>query len=67
METTCGDESWLNGNNEIHNRSIHNIVRAGLLDSNQNENKWCCAEEISAEVHICRIHSALENISPHFA
>ena len=43
------------------------MVRAALLDSNQHENKWCCAAEISAEVHRCRINSALDNVSPHFA
>ena len=32
METNGGDASWLNGNNERHNRSIHNMVRAALLD-----------------------------------
>ena len=39
METTSGDASWLNWNNEIHNRSIHNMVIAGLLDGNQQEKK----------------------------
>ena len=43
------------------------MVRAALLDSNQHENKWCCAAEISAESHRFRINSALDNISPHFA
>ena len=37
METTGGDASWINGKNERHNRSIHNMVRSGLLDSNQHE------------------------------
>ena len=37
METTGGDASCLNGNNELCNRSIHNMVREGLLDSNQYE------------------------------
>ena len=36
------------------------MVRAGLLDSNQHENKWCCASETSEEVYICKIHSAVE-------
>ena len=35
METTVGDASWINGNNEIHNRIIHSLVREGLLDSNE--------------------------------
>ena len=34
METTGGDTSWINGKNEINNRSIHNMVRAALLDIN---------------------------------
>ena len=67
MKTTGGDSSWTNGKNERHIRSTHNMVRTGLLDSNQHENKWCCAAEISAEVHIFIIHSALYNISHHFA
>ena len=36
METTGGDASCLNGNNEKHNRNIHNMVISGLLDSNQH-------------------------------
>ena len=67
METTGGDASWLNGNNKRHNRSIHNMVRAALLYIHQHENKCCCAAEKPAAVHICRIHSALKNISTHFA
>ena len=50
METTCGDASWLNGNNERHNIIIHNMFIQGLLDSIQNENKWCCESETSAKV-----------------
>ena len=37
MENTGGNASWINGNNERHNRSIQNIVRAGLLDSTEQE------------------------------
>ena len=37
METTGIDATWLNGKNEIHNRSINNIVREGLIESNQQE------------------------------
>ena len=33
MENTVGDASWINVNNGIHNRSIHNMVRAGLINS----------------------------------
>ena len=62
MEATGGDASRLNEKNERHNRSIHNMVIAALLGSNQHENKWCFTEEISAEVHKCRTHSALDNI-----
>ena len=39
METPGGDTSWINGNNERHNRSIHNMVIASLLDSNKHEDK----------------------------
>ena len=67
METTVGDASWLNLKNERHNIIIHNMVRADLLDTNQHEHKCCCGVEISAEVHRCRINSALGNISPHFS
>ena len=37
METTGGNASWINGKNEKHNRSIHNMVIEGLLDINQHE------------------------------
>ena len=40
IETTGGDASFLNGKNEGHNRIINNMVRSGLLESNQHENKW---------------------------
>ena len=67
METTGSDASWTNGNNERQKISIHNMVRSVLIDGNQHENKWWCAAEKSAEVHICIIHSALDNTPPHFA
>ena len=35
-ENTCGDASCPNGKNEKHTIIIHNMVRAGLLDSNKN-------------------------------
>ena len=66
MENTGGDAYCLNIKNERHNRSIHNMVKSGLLDSNQHGKKCCCVVEISEEVHRCIIHGSLENISPHF-
>ena len=35
-ESTGVDASWINVNNERHNRSIHNMVRSGLTGSSQN-------------------------------
>ena len=67
METTGGDASWINVNNEGHNRSIHNMVRAGLLDNIQHAKKQCCSEETSEEAHRYKIHSALDNTSPQFS
>ena len=61
------DASRINVNNERHGIIIHNMVRSGLLDSNQHENKWCCASETSEEFHRCKLYSALENTSPNFA
>ena len=43
METTGCDASWINGNNEQHNRNNHNIVIAGLIGSNQHEKCFCAA------------------------
>ena len=40
MENTVSDLSWLNGKNERHNIIIHNMVREGLIDSIQHENRW---------------------------
>ena len=37
METTGGDASWLNVNNERHYRNFYNMVISVLIDSNQNE------------------------------
>ena len=67
MENTGGDASWLNGKNERHNISIHNMVREGIIGINQHENKRCCTEEISEEVHRRKIQSTLDNNSPNFA
>ena len=66
MENTGGDSSWINVNNERHNIIIHNMVIAGLLDSNQHENKWCCTEDKSVEIHRFKTHSALDNTLPRF-
>ena len=44
METTGGDASWINGNNKIHNRSIHTMVREGLVEDNQHE-KNCAVQQ----------------------
>ena len=66
METTGGYASWPDCTNERNIRSIHNIIREGLLDINNHENKWCCAAEKSSVFHIRRIHNVLDNISPQF-
>ena len=67
METTGGDASWLNGKNERHKIRIHNMVISGIIDNNQQEKKWSCASETSSKVYRCKIHSELDNTSPHFA
>ena len=67
MENTSGDASYINRNNEIHNRSIHNVLGADLLDSNHHPNKWWCKADTSEEVHIWKLYSVLENTSPNFA
>ena len=66
METTGGDVYWINVKNERHNIRIHNMIKEGLFNSNQQAINWLCAEETSAEVHRCKIHSALDNTSPLF-
>ena len=67
MENTGGDTSWINGNNKRHNRSIHGMVISLPLDSNRHEKQLCYPSETSSEFHRCIIHSALDNISPHFS
>ena len=42
------------------------MVRLVLVDRNQHK-KWCCVAETSADVHICKIYSALEKVSPRFS
>ena len=37
METTGGYASWININNEQHNRCINNMVGAGILEHNQHK------------------------------
>ena len=67
MKNTGGDASCLNGNNEIHNRSIHNMFGSGLIYNTQHEKNWCRAAETSAEVYRYILNSALYNTSPHFS
>ena len=67
METTGGDASWINGNNERQNRSIQHMEISGLLDRNQHENKWCYTVDTPADFHRLRIYSALDDISTHFS
>ena len=45
METTGGNSSRINGKNEGQKRSIHNILRIGLIESNKHANKWFYALE----------------------
>ena len=45
MYTTGGDASWLNRKNEIHNRSIHNMVIGVIIDSNKY-GKNCIVQHI---------------------
>ena len=52
VETTGGDASWINENNEKHNISIHNIVRAGLIDSNQHGKIVMCSRKISRSLQM---------------
>ena len=42
------------------------MSRAGLIESNQHANKWCCASETPSEFHRWKLHGALDNTSPHF-
>ena len=51
IENNGSNESYINGKIERHNRSINNMVRAGIIGSNKNGKKWCCAAETSAEVY----------------
>ena len=40
MENNGDDSSWIDVDNERKNISIPDMVRSGLTDSNQHENKW---------------------------
>ena len=51
MENTGGDTSWINGKNERQNRSVHNMVRGGLLENNQHAKKCCHAAYKPEELH----------------
>ena len=66
METNGCGASCINVNNKLHNIIIHNMVRGGIIDSNQHE-KLRFAEETPVEVYRCKIHIALDNTSPNFA
>ena len=55
MENTCGDTSWINGNNERHNIIIHRMIIADLLDSNQYQ--------INGAVHQIHHHKSIEKNS----
>ena len=66
METTEVDALRLNGNIGWRNRSIHKIIRVGLIDGNQNEKKWFYAAETSNVLYRWIIHSALDNTSSRF-
>ena len=48
MKNNGGGASRINGKNKRHNRSIKNMVRSGLLESDQNANKWFCEADTSA-------------------
>ena len=48
-------------------RVTQNMVRAGLVYSNQHAKKMCFAAETSAEVPRYKIHSTVDNTSPHCA
>ena len=43
------------------------MIWSDLLNSNQHENNWYCESETSSEVYRWKIHSVLENESPHFS
>ena len=43
------------------------MVGSSLLKINQHENKWCCADETSTEVYICKIHSSRNKSPLHFS
>ena len=43
LENTGLYASCIRGKNEVHNKIIHNTVRASFLEITQHENKMCCA------------------------
>ena len=65
LETTGGYASRINGNNERQSSSIKKMVRAYLLNGNQNENKWFYEAETYPDIYRCKIYSSLDNASPH--
>ena len=42
------------------------MLRSGLIGFNQHTNKWYCAADTSLKFHRFKLHSALDNSSPHF-
>ena len=50
LQTTGGFASWLNSKNERQNQTIHNMTRAGIIDGEVEDDKWCCGAEPAAEV-----------------
>ena len=61
MEATGGDVLWINVNIERKNISIDTMVRSGIIENNQHENKWYCEAETLAQVYVWNIHSSLDN------
>ena len=41
------------------------MIKLYLIGSNKHENKWYGEAETSAEVYRCKLHSVLDNTSPH--
>ena len=67
MENTGGDASWLNKNNEIHNRSIHNMVREVPHENNQKSKNGAMQQrhqkKTTAEKYT--VHLAIPHLNLH--